>query len=58
MAVIFAVLLIALILGGLGFAAHVLWVAAVIVFAAWLVGFGIGGGAAAAGSRRRWYGRW
>jgi hypothetical protein len=57
MAVIFAVLLIALILGGLGFAAHVLWWAAVIVFVAWLVGFGIGGGEAAAG-RRRWYGRW
>lgn len=57
MAVIFAVLLIALILGGLGFAAHVLWWAAVIVFAAWLIGFGVGGGAAA-GARRRWYGRW
>ena len=57
MAVIFAVLLIALILGGLGFAAHVLWFAAVIVFAAWLIGFGFGGGASA-GARRRWYGRW
>ncbi|GAA1987083.1 hydrophobic protein [Catenulispora subtropica] len=57
MAVILTVLLIALILGGLGFAAHLLWWIAVIVFVAWLVGFGFGGGATA-GTRRRWYGRW
>lgn len=57
MAMIVGVLLIALILGGLGFAAHLLWWIAVIVFIAWLIGFGVGGGAAA-GARRRWYGRW
>jgi hypothetical protein len=57
MAVILGVLLLALILGGLGFAAHLLWWVAVIVFVAWLVGFGFGGGVNA-GARRRWYGRW
>ncbi|MBS2532836.1 hydrophobic protein [Catenulispora sp. NF23] len=58
MAVILLVLLVALVLGGLGFAAHALWVIAVIVFAAWLIGFGIRRGEEAAGGRRRWYGRW
>jgi hypothetical protein len=57
MAVILLVLLVALLLGGLGFAAHVLWWIALIVFVAWLVGFGIRRGEASAG-RRRWYGRW
>jgi len=57
MAVILGVLLLALLLGGLGFAAHVVWLIAVIVFVAWLIGFGFGGGATA-GARRRWYGRW
>lgn len=59
MGVILLVLLVALLLGGLGFAVHALWVIAVIVFAAWLIGFGLGRGeAAAGGGRRRWYGRW
>lgn len=58
MAVILLVLLLALLLGGLGFAAHALWIVAVVVFLAWLVGFGISRGEAAAGGRRRWYGRW
>ncbi|MEZ0110209.1 hypothetical protein ABH920_004224 [Catenulispora sp. EB89] len=59
MGVILLVLLLALVLGGLGFAIHALWVIAVIVFAAWLIGFGIRRGeAAAGGGRRRWYGRW
>jgi hypothetical protein len=40
MGVILLVLLLALILGGLGFAAHVLWWIALVVFVAWLVGFG------------------
>lgn len=57
MGVILAVLILALILGGLGFAAHVLWWIALVVFAAWLVGFGFSEGAGA-GGRRRWYGRW
>lgn|GEM_PF-1253081 len=58
MGVILLVLLVALLLGGLGFAVHALWVIAVIVFAAWLIGFGISRGEAAGGGRRRWYGRW
>ena len=47
------VLLLALVLFGVGFTAHVLWVLAVIVLAVWLIGFVVrsadGGG--------RWY-RW
>ena len=57
MGVILLVLLLALVLGGLGFAAHVLWWIAVIVFIAWLIGFGVRRGESS-GSRRRWYGRW
>jgi hypothetical protein len=58
MAIILAVLLLALILGGLGFAVHVLWWIALIVLILWLLGF-VFTGAATAGSRRRrrWY-RW
>lgn len=58
MGVILLVLLLALVLGGLGFAAHVLWIIAAIVFVAWLVGFGFGGGQLAGGRRSRWYRRW
>ena len=39
MAIILAVLLLALILGGLGFAVHVLWWIALIVLVLWLLGF-------------------
>lgn len=57
MAPILAVLLLALILGGLGFALHVLWWIALIVLVVWLLGF-ILRAAEGAGSRRsRWY-RW
>ncbi|TCO45366.1 hydrophobic protein [Actinocrispum wychmicini] len=53
MGIILAVLLLALILGGFGFAVHALWVVAGIVLVVWLVGFlartATGGG--------RWY-RW
>ena len=58
MLLILAVLLIAIVLGGLGFAIHVFWWIALVVLAVWLLGFvfrtaeGIGGG-----GRRRWY-RW
>ena len=56
MLIILAVLLLALLLGGLGFAVHVLWWIALIVLAIWLLGFLFH---AAEGSRprRRWY-RW
>ncbi|HEY1620901.1 MAG TPA: DUF5670 family protein [Streptosporangiaceae bacterium] len=56
MVLILAVLLIALILGGLGFAVHILWWIALIVLVLWLLGF-LFRSAEGAGSRRRWY-RW
>lgn len=53
MGVVIAVLLLALILGGAGFALHALWIIAGIVLVVWLLGFVVrtaeGGG--------RWY-RW
>ena len=51
MGVILAVLIIALLLGGLGFAVHALWWIAVIFFAFWLAGFAFRSG------EGRWY-RW
>jgi hypothetical protein len=51
MGLVLAVLLIALILGGLAFAVHMLWIVAIIVFAIWLLGFLL------SGSQHRWY-RW
>jgi uncharacterized membrane protein YoaK (UPF0700 family) len=53
---IIAVLLLALILFGVGFAVHVLWWIALIVLALWLLGF-LFRTAEGGGSRRRWY-RW
>ena len=55
MGLIVLVLLAALVLGGLGFALHILWVVALIVFLFWLIGFGLGRGETA--GRRGWY-RW
>jgi hypothetical protein len=58
MLLVIGVLLLALILGGLGFAIHVLWWIALVVLVIWLLGFlfraaeGTGGRA-----RGRWY-RW
>ncbi len=57
MGLILLVLLLALLLGGLGFAAHVFWIVAVVVFIAWLVGFGVARGEGSGGGRARWY-RW
>jgi len=57
MAIILIALLIVLILGGLGFALHVLWWLALIALAIWLLGFLLRVGEGAAGGRRRWY-RW
>jgi hypothetical protein len=57
MAIILIALLIVLILGGLGFALHVLWWLALIALAIWLLGFLLRVGEGAAGRRRRWY-RW
>ena len=55
MALILLVLLLALLLGGLGFAVHILWWIALIVLVIWLVGFVVRVGEG--GSRHRWY-RW
>lgn len=55
MGLILVVLLIALLLGGLGFAVHVFWFVAVVVFVLWLVGFAFGRGRRA--GSRGWY-RW
>jgi hypothetical protein len=57
MGVILLVLLLALLFAGLGFAVHLLWIVAVIVFFVWVVGWALGRGESA-GSRRHWYGRW
>jgi hypothetical protein len=55
MGVILVVLLLALLFAGLGFVAHLLWIVAVVVFFAWLIGWAIAKGEGA--GRRRWYGR-
>ena len=52
MGVVLFVLLLALLLGGLGFVAHALWWIALIVLVGWLLGFGMRSGEGA-----RWY-RW
>ena len=53
MGVLLLVLLLALVLGGLGFAVHVLWWIALIVLAIWLIGFFM----RSADTGARWY-RW
>jgi hypothetical protein len=52
MGAVLLVLLLALLLGGAGFAVHALWIVAVVVGIAWLLGFAIRSGESA-----RWY-RW
>ena len=52
MGAVLLVLLLALVLGGLGFAVHVLWWIALIVLAIWVIGFFVRGAEGA-----RWY-RW
>jgi Trk-type K+ transport system membrane component len=56
MAIILVALLIVLILGGLGFAIHLLWWIAIAALILWLLGFVVRSGERAS-SRRRWY-RW
>ncbi len=57
MGALLLVLLLVLVLGGIGFAIHILWWVAVIALVVWLLGFVFRGGAGAGGSRGRWY-RW
>ncbi len=56
MVAIVALVLILAILGGLGFAVHVLWYVLILAVLLWLIGFFVGG-VADGGGRRRWYGR-
>lgn len=55
MGLILLVLILALLFGGLGFIAHLLWVVAVVIFVLWMIGFAVGRGASA--GSRGWY-RW
>lgn len=57
MGIVIAVLILALILGGAGFAIHVLWWIALAVLVLWLLGFVFRGAGTAGGPRGRWY-RW
>jgi hypothetical protein len=57
MVALVVLLLLVAIFGGLGFAAHVLWLVLLVAVALWLLGFLVGGVDAGVG-RRRWYGRW
>jgi membrane protein YdbS with pleckstrin-like domain len=55
MAIILIALLVVLIIGGLGFAIHVLWWVALAALVVWLLGFLLRAGETA--SHRHWY-RW
>jgi hypothetical protein len=55
MVALIALVLILALLGGLGFAVHVLWYVLIFALLLWVIGFFVGG---AAGGGRRWYGRW
>jgi hypothetical protein len=57
MVALIVLLLIVALLGGLGFAAHVLWIVLLVALALWVLGFLVGGAEHGMG-RRRWYGRW
>ena len=54
MLALIVLLLILAVFGGLGFAAHALWIVLLIALALWAVGFLVGGASA---GRRSWYGR-
>ena len=61
MVALIVLLLILALFGGLGFAAHFLWLLLLVALVLWVVGFFVSGAEAAAGpgfGRRRWYGRW
>ena len=57
MVALIVLLLILAIFGGLGFAAHILWIVLIVAIVLWLIGFLIGGAERGGGSRRGWY-RW
>jgi hypothetical protein len=55
MVALLALVLILAIFGGLGFAAHVIWIVLIAALLLWVLGFFVGG--IADGGGRRWYGR-
>ena len=57
MVALIVLLLILALFGGLGFAAHFLWIVLLVALVLWVIGFFIGGVESGVG-RRRWYGRW
>ncbi|WP_037606256.1 hypothetical protein [Streptacidiphilus rugosus] len=57
MLILVLVLLLAIVLGGIGFAVHILWWVALAVLVLWLLGFVARGGDRVGGGRSRWY-RW
>jgi hypothetical protein len=57
MAIILLVLLLAIVLGGVGFVVHALWIAAGVVLVLWLLGFLVRSAEGVGGRRSRWY-RW
>ncbi|HEY8763519.1 MAG TPA: hypothetical protein VIM18_04990 [Solirubrobacteraceae bacterium] len=57
MVALIVLLLILALFGGLGFAAHFLWIVLIAALVLWVLGFFIGGIESGMG-RRRWYGRW
>ncbi|HEY3683805.1 MAG TPA: hydrophobic protein [Streptosporangiaceae bacterium] len=57
MPIIIAVLILALILGGLGFLVKALWIVALVVLVIWLLGFVFRMAPGGGGPKRRWY-RW
>ena len=52
MGLVLVLLLLALLLFGVGFAVHALWIIAAVVLVVWLIGWAMRGG-----SGGRWYGR-
>ncbi|MFL5831399.1 MAG: hydrophobic protein [Solirubrobacteraceae bacterium] len=57
MVALIVLLLILALFGGLGFAAHFLWIILIAALVLWVLGFFVGGIESGIG-RRRWYGRW
>jgi hypothetical protein len=57
MVALLVLLLILAVFGGLGFAAHFLWIVLIAAVLLWVLGFMIGGAEAGTSGRRRWYGR-